>query len=170
MCCEKSTGLPALVLPTATIHTIVTNSSQPLMESIKPCKYLQDKRASRQSIPIYRTMEGSTVAVFQVRKINKVSFGNIRKKINNNPISVAPLSLSLIRSLLPSIILTLVLVPLFFKVWHHRLCLPAGIGNRRECIQKSIVRQLLRKGDASGCDRLLKAWEITASASGSLNR
>lgn len=61
-------------------------------------------------------MEGSTVAVFQVRKINKVSFGNIRKKINNNPISVAPLSLSLIRSLLPSIILTLVLVPLFFKV------------------------------------------------------
>lgn len=78
MWCEKSIGLP--VLPTATIHTIVTNSSQPLMESIKPCKYLQDKRASRQSIPIYRTMEGSTVAMFQVRKINKVSFGNRREK------------------------------------------------------------------------------------------
>lgn len=93
MCCEKSTGLPAIVLPTAAIHTIVTNSSQTLMESIKPCKYLQDKRASRQSIPIYRAIEVSTVAVFQVRKINKVSFGNRRKKINNL-IAAAPLSLS----------------------------------------------------------------------------
>lgn len=100
-----------LVLPTATIHTIVTNSSPPLMESINPCKYLQDKRASRQSIPIYRTMEGSSVAVFQVKGINKVSFGNRRKKINNNLIAAAPLSLPLILFLLPSIILTLVLVP-----------------------------------------------------------
>lgn len=104
MCHEKERWPPSisLVLRTATIHTIVTNSSQPLMESIKPCKYLQDKRASRQSIPIYRTMEGSTVAVFQVRKINKVSFGNRRKKINNNLIAVGPLSLSLKRSLPPS--------------------------------------------------------------------
>lgn len=103
MCHEKERWPPSisLVLRTATIHTIVTNSSQPLMESIKPCKYLQDKRASRQSIPIYRTMEGSTVAVFQVRKINKVSFGNRRKKINNNLIAVGPLSLSLKRSLPP---------------------------------------------------------------------
>lgn len=77
MHCEK-TNWPStisLVSPTATIHTTVTNSSQLLMESIKLCKYLQDKRASRQSIPIYRTMEGSSVAMFQVREINKVSFG-----------------------------------------------------------------------------------------------
>lgn len=164
----------SLVLPTATIHTIVTNSSQPLMESIKPCKYLQDKRASRQSIPIYRTMEGSTVAVFQVRKINKVSFGNRRKKINNNLLPAAPLNLSLMCFLLPSIILTLVLVPPFFstvvQVWHHWLRLPACIRNCRECIQQGSGRQLLKKGAASGCDRLLKAWEITASALGSLNR
>lgn len=85
------------------------------MESIKPCKYLQDKRASRQSIPIYRTMEGSTVAVFQVRKINKVSFGTSRKKKKNKLIAVAPLSLPLICLLLPSIILTLLLVPPFFQ-------------------------------------------------------
>lgn len=77
MHCEK-TNWPStisLVSPTATIHTTVTNSSQLLMESIKLCKYLQDKRAWRQSIPIYRTMEGSSVAMFQVREINKVSFG-----------------------------------------------------------------------------------------------
>lgn len=60
-------------------------------------------------------MEGSTVAVFRVRKINKVSFGNRRKRINNNLIAPAPLSLSLTCSLYHSIILTLVLVPPFFS-------------------------------------------------------
>ncbi len=109
ICWEKEhrTAHISLVSPTTTIYTIVTYNSQPLMESIKPCKYLQDKGASRQSIPIYRTMEGSTEAVFQVREINKVSFGNKGKKINNNLIAAAPLSLSfLICSLLPSITLT----------------------------------------------------------------
>lgn len=100
----------SLVLPTGTIHSSVTNS-QPLMESIKPCKYLQDKRASRQSIPIYRTMEGSTKAVFQVRKINKLGFGNSRQE----RLAVAPLSLPLTHFLLPSIILTLLLVPPFLQ-------------------------------------------------------
>lgn len=47
-------------------------------------------------------MEGSTVAVFQVRKINKVSFGSRRKKINNN-LAAAPLNLALI----------------FFPTFHH---------------------------------------------------
>ncbi len=133
MCCEKKHWPPSvgLVLPTATIHTIVTNSSQPLMESIKPCKYLQDKRASRQSIPIYRTMEGSTVAVFRVRKINNVSFENRRKRINNNLMAPAPLSLSLIRSPNHSIILTLVLVPPFFP----SLTLPAAPPSRYQELQ-----------------------------------
>lgn len=153
-----------IVLPKATIHTIVTNSSQPLMESIKPCKYLQDKRASRQSIPIYRTMEGSTVAVFQVRKIHSVSF---EKKTN----AETPFSLSLIHSL----------------PFHHsdpcfsttpptpqppnppprarsrpNLTSPAAPLSRY--LQPQGVhpasyseRQLLKKAEASGCDRPLKA-------------
>ena len=51
-------------------------------------------------------MEGSTVAVFQVRKINNVSFGNKREKYNNNRGSVF-----LSYALLPSIILTIVFFP-----------------------------------------------------------
>lgn len=82
------------VEPTARIYTFVTNSSQSLMESIRPCKYLQDKKALRQSIPIYRTMESFSAAVFQVRKINRVSFGKKNRGEGNN-FAVAPLNLSL---------------------------------------------------------------------------
>lgn len=150
---------PSIILvgPTAAIHTTVTNSSQSLMESIKPCKYLQDKRASRQSISIYRTMESSTMAVLQVRKINKVNFGG-----GKGGTTTLQWHLLIFHSnaLLPSIILTFVLIPLFFfpqvQVWHRWMRFPASIGNHRERVQPDSRRQLLKKEAASGCDRLSK--------------
>lgn len=110
----------SLDVPTTTvIHTMVTNSSRSLMESIKPCKYLQDKKPSRQSIPIYRTMEGSHAAVFQVRKINNVRFG--KKRERGGKTTCGGILQSFTQNVIfPSIIPTTMMVPYSSKVqvWH----------------------------------------------------
>lgn len=145
-------------VPTTVIHTMVTNSSRSLMESIKPCKYLQDKKPSRQSIPIYTTME----AVFHVRKINNVRFGGKERGERKN-------NLRWHSTIFHSKCSFSIHHPdhydgsLFFQSPRlTSLCAPpAGIRNHGECIQWGSRRHLLKKIAVSGCDRNSKAREIT---------
>lgn len=130
---------------------------RPLMESIAPCKYLEDPGAARQSISIHRTAEGAC----RLRQMDQISFRK-QKKRRKNGLSVAgSICLSLPKRAFHPIRPTLVLPPSLF---HPRGCpaLTAPADSRQAWEAGGEKLSLNNGGAASGRDRPLKSLRDNA--------